>query len=897
MRTDGNHAQKVKKADFRKDPSHRVHFIQTPNDGSDIKEFEAFQSQIFNEGIDAMHAPCLLLACLVGFDAVTNDNDAESAYTACCSARQNAEHVRIEWESDKRIDARYLSVMSRVALGQVKKWPSFSEAKQQLVSFLRAETDAEETEDTLRAIWHDLLKKSLAWLQMVLPPVLFGHVSKISPLSALPTTTFARQISKLALKKETVPLSVEKSSIHNSYIRAFDAAMLGKPAEILNANSFLKKLLSAMTPQSNGSSAAKRSGVLENLQGLAAEIDKMDEVCALLYIFALNLVENGTRGKKDISPDTPKHYIGSFALDFHSAAIGFTLNGIDEVSYSKIYSQVLRSSEVIPPYKAAGLKAFHLFLRAWWNVPKLSAEITSVETSAQVAANVVWAHEIERVLGWILLLSESRFKSQLATSVLIASQVMTRVGELKSLRHKSLVKAIDGLVIEIAREIRDGSEKSTEGRRRLFIADSTAIEFIGRWTDRISQESNGNDASFELLFDGNSKIYYWMNRLLKEATGDETISIHTLRHSIATPQFEKILLDDDDPEVNPLDLLANEGGHVGGHITAKSYCHLFESGIRHHIDNALEDMAFNYGSVSKWSGYCQATLRQRVARSAAKGVPRSDVLWDAIHESVNTIVFPGFDNGIPLEEPENPLTTIPVNKLGFNEVVKLLQNLSSGCTISQASMRCDVPEELVQAILEEVGRFAERYGKPDANHCDLLILGKKALLDSSGLSLGVRPNFGRLKQHRWKLLSHAIANAELDFLQVAVDYWNRHLRKLHLDVRPGPGWDGFINLIATAKINSSLICLKYHNDQPHCEEINRALDLAQASLHRHLGCTVKQFPQPPRDGRPDIWLIIGSNSDTLQVRGSANSVDGLHCAFLAAHLLIQVGKRRKWDLE
>ena len=149
-----------------------------------------------------------------------------------------------------------------------------------------------------------------------------------------------------------------------------------------------------------------------------------------------------------------------------------------------------------------------------------------------------------------------------------------RIGELLVLRIGNVLDEGDHLVVEIARELRDGREKSHEGRRRVMVCDTTAMAIVRTWLARRAAELaidqdylfGQPDRPTELAHAG--KMYFWLNRLLKTVTGDENISLHSFRHTHASQRLAAMLLQDNDDEVNPLDRLANEMGHIGGHVTA-----------------------------------------------------------------------------------------------------------------------------------------------------------------------------------------------------------------------------------------------------------------------------------------------------------------------------------------
>ena len=349
---------------FRKDPSRRIHFIHSTHMGSALQRFESFQHRILHQGISLMDEASLVLACLTAFEALAIEGDIENAYAACKSAFQWEHAVRMDWQDGLNINARNLSGFTVLALKRVTAWPNYEEAKASVIKFLAKQIGNQHAQNSPTP-WADMLADGLSWSQLKLSPIFFGHVSKSAPLSALPRSALARKETRLALLVADLPASPETSVNQTAFIRALEAAVLGRKPSALTGALFLGKLTKALTPPTKGSIAYKRSKVLTNLHLLAAQVDDADEISALLYVFALDLVVTGTRRKSQLAPGTPHHYIQSIAEDIHSAAIGLSLHNIDVDAYAGIFQKLLGSAGNITPYKLAALKAFHQFLRAW----------------------------------------------------------------------------------------------------------------------------------------------------------------------------------------------------------------------------------------------------------------------------------------------------------------------------------------------------------------------------------------------------------------------------------------------------------------------------------------------------------------------------------------------------
>lgn len=880
---------------FISDPSRRMHFLHPQNLGSSTQQFEEFQAWLTSSGVQELKPASLTLACLIAFDGIANDTELQAAYAACPQASRFETAVRLDWKIGSRLDARHLSAWTTQALARVKEWEPYDLVRGHLVDALSARALTSCFASPAETIWEHLLTTAMGWLQIHLPAVLYGHVSGAAPLSALPRGALARAQTRQAMLPEVVDPATEDTLSTPVYERAFEAALLGRSASVRSGTAFIRQLLAALRSPAKGSNASKREEILRRLRSLAASLDAADETCAVLYAFSLDLVEHGTKRKKNLAPTTPSDYLNAFADDFHVALDGVRLYGISEATYAGVFRKLLKSGAATGPARIAALKAVHQFLRAWWQVPPLPTDLLQIEVESTVRANLVWPHEKERLRQWLADdARENRFVAQLGAALEIAGDAPVRIGELLVLRIGNLLDEGSHLVVEIARELRDGREKSREGRRRVMICDITAIAIVRTWLARRAAElATHEDYLFgepnrpsELAHSG--RMYFWLNRLLKTVTGDESISLHAFRHGYASQRLAIMLLQDNDDEVNPLDRLTNEVGHIGGHITAVHYCHIYDAGIRHAIDLALKRLQLDYAGTSAWTGVTPETLRQRASRATRRGASSAEVLRNSLTEAALRVSLPAINESIAMAIPANPLPSPQPHALTYAQVVGVLRETAAGLSTQQVALRHGVPEEQAIRILEAIGTFAERHGRTPALMLDALNHGVHALQEPSGSVLGTRAGFGRLSQRRWCQLTEVFGKIEVLRLQQATSYWERAVDGQHLAVRPGSEWDSFIWLLADSGINSSLMSMHWSSTEQRLNEISDTLARAQATVRYRLGASFAQVCRTHRHGRPPIWLVISSDGALRNTDGSANSITGLHCAFLAAWVWLRV---------
>ena len=676
----------------------------------------------------------------------------------------------------------------------------------------------------------------------------------------------------------------------------------------MGSGKFIRKIEACLTPPSSGSNSYKMKSIREALSSLTHDIDQMDEASALIYIFSLQLVENGTQRKEVLAPATPGHYVRSFASDFCILLDGNRLYDITEERYSKLFASLLSAGQSIASYRRAGLKAFHHFLRSWWHVPKLPAEMFGVESTTPVSANLIWPHEITLIENWLATLKEGRLALKISCALAIASHSMVRMRELFFLRILNVQIESSRVVIEIAREIRDGKEKTAEGRRRISVDDPGAVAVITAWHIRRISEAK-NDTTEYLFGDSDhpgslrciGKVYYWCNLLLKHVSGDQSVSLHTLRHSFASLQFAAILADRSELEVNPLDELANQAGHVGGHITAINYCHIFEAGIRLALDTPVALIKISYKSASLWSGASEQNLRQRVCRSDGIASNPSFKQWFTSRNPIDYSTFKAATASLAMEAPVSPLPTTFATEINVQAVAGILRDASCDLSTPEIALRRDLPECIVTQTLTILGRFADRHGVARLMQPDFPSLGLLALKDRTGSQLGITPDFSRLSQQRWQKLLAAIQREYEPTRQRAVEYWERALSGIHLEVQPGDGWEAMLKLLQASGLNASQFVIrspKKGSTDSSLSPLSQdpalmvALESAQAAARKVFGRSFTEIGHSPRGGRASIWLVISSDPKFVSKDGSANSMAGFHCVMLSTYVwqhLIKAG--------
>ena len=94
-------------------------------------------------------------------------------------------------------------------------------------------------------------------------------------------------------------------------------------------------------------------------------------------------------------------------------------------------------------------------------------------------------------------------------------------------------------------------------------------------------------------------------------------------------------------------------------------------------------------------------------------------------------------------------------------------------------------------------------------------------------------------------------------------------------------------------MHAGLFSLKYIEAAKGAAQLAETIKTANAAFKLEFGQSISLLPQKARAGRPAIWLSISSDPQLLQKNGSANSMSGLHCAMLAAHVWVELYQNLK----
>lgn len=848
---------------------------------------------------------------LITQEGVLHAQDLTLAYGALTSAFELQGRALIEWQSDGNLDRRELSVYSRLNLPKIQFFPNYEIA---LVRFLNA---AETT-----ALWPDgprdhrldtLLRDVLANACVACPPALFAHVVGESKFTPLPRTCLARAESGMALKmpKHEIP---QPHKSDRAFERSLEAAYLGKKSNEISDISFCMAIKQALTSPARGSVAARRALISDQLLDLDSKCEEVSVAANVMLAFSIELHEQGTKGHGRLDVDSPRAYFNSIFRPFLEKFGAVDLMKLTSEKYTELIKEV---GQACPDSKGrAALIALHLFMQSWDLTPNVPKGVFGDAHETRVKANRLWPLEIQCINQWLADAEKTRLIESVRCGFAIGCSVPIRIGELLWLRLEGIRIEETSVELDIAHLLSDPSLKSHESRRRLVITNPECVATISQWVQRRREEVSvatnfpgeptGALVCGYLFGDPNNpgKLFklgamsLLINRLLKAVTGDPSVGFHILRHTLASNFIQTALNQSisaaETSDRNPIDFWAAIMGHVTGQTGMENYAHEFEAALRLHLD---ADFAVHFQPNSKaiefWTQMNGTTFRKRRQRSALddRRLVGNRILQDKALE----VRLPKAHTGIELSLsciPIIPPDTMPVS---IRTVAAVLTDLSRGISRLVTQTRQDLSMSYVDKICIAVGLLSDRLtGRRTRSQSDAA-MGIESLLDPDGVKLGFKPRFRQLHQPRWSYLLESM-NSTVDkvMLEEGTNYWLENVHGQHLALVPNGRLIFLLRILNGSLLNLQLMQIHVNGSlsdlgQKKRDELVRLETIFEGCLGQPVVCVHKKNHR----GRPMFYLVISSSVqeriDTSR-QGAAQSISGLHCTFLAAHVASKINR-------
>lgn len=763
----------------------------------------------------------------------------------------------------------------------------------------------------------ELERDALCWWYQCLPAPLFAHQSGLQVLSALPRSALARLCRKLAVNYPAPEGQRDDEAdtdcgLTADLIDAADSSEGGDKSPVV-----LQLGIDLLTISRQEVDGITKRRWAQSLFDLRARAQTAGPITSLLLAWGLDLCEHGTVGQTNLARTTVQQYFKRAARPLFETLRLMSQN-FDDAQWQaqamrERYLGLMQAQSVgNKKTMASALTSFHSFLVEWLDIEPLETGLHEEVPVARVQAQVIWPHELDVVMNWLEQVEDVRVRNAVMIMLLVASECPARTNELLRLRIVNVHTGLDHrgacMEIEIARRAANGRLKTPAAQRRLVIHNETTIDLIERWVRRRADE--GAPRTAMLFGDPNddSRIHRGavvaslLNRLLKAATGEPDVRIHTLRHSCVSQRIGADLSSASVMDPNRHAVTAAETGHASAVSSFQSYFHRYEWNLRTGLDAALLELitvtSSQAGSHLKLK---PATLRQHAHRRAMN---LEEYTWWQLRQVPVTKSFADVAEPFQWQTPVMPKLPARVNStLTVALALSWLEELSARTREEVAGpevlgLRFGVAEESLAKMLPELMSVCHYLGRVSwprtlsAKSSPPADLGHALTMAKFDLARAYQRKFHKLED----FLSQEQA---LPVLREAWTSWQTCRRRGYIALDQSGEVLGLYRLLMEAKVDPRdlRICAQTSirdrgqmSAQEVAEDADRAMHKSQAvdDFLTVFGVRPRESSQSARADRPSTYLQWDDPRHREAPSSASSSCAGLDAWMIASKALLSM---------
>jgi integrase len=620
--------------------------------------------------------------------------------------------------------------------------------------------------------------------------------------------------------------------------------------------------------------------MLRELEELAPECELTGGWTCALWSWAVDLVVRGTNRTKPLSPHTIDPYTSLTLEPLLHALSEVHVDNAEMLDWPALYADIVESREVALTQRgkiAAALSAWHEFLVDSCAVAPLSRSLDPTEQPLIPRANVVWPHEQAWIFDNLVKnANEGRFHAHLAAVAAIAMSTAIRAEDIWHIHMFGVFPSEGTLTLHIDPLPFAGTGKSRNARRSIEVTEQQHRETLQCWHARRKDEGALDD---DLLFGDPSQGHRphrrgstlgTLNAWLKRATGDASLSLHTLRHSSLSFVRSGLV----SGEQRRLDEASARAGHGSTQMSLDHYVHLYELPLREALDALLASRPVNERQACAMSGLKPGCLRQRQHRNKQVDKDNVRIAWDAINAAAMAVVMTDASEGFAMQMPEPPVwrnlaTVTPSNLLIW------LQDLARGVPREVVTMRYDVSNEDWRTLRSGLLAWHRQRGRRTSR------LETWAAVTQM---IPFRAGFGDLNQRKYAPLVKAFRRTvDVSAVASALDCWVGQLRGDHIRLDPADSVRDLLIWMQRAGVIGQQIVV-CHEPEHGADALDAAAVAEEIFLRpvalRSIGA---------RSGRPPVYLMLRSlASSSRPCANAAMSILGLNALLFTAWLWLRL---------
>lgn len=727
--------------------------------------------------------PVRAVLCAVVFESVLTIQDLHALLVATPDRLRFRGGARVSWHSRSgdvgRVEMRCLSSRTELSLQQAGSdvdWAIAIQAAEQHLADIYPEQASHKKAPTLDQVLLD----SSAWHFFHIPKCLYSNLRGALTMPSLSDSVMDRLGSAYQSFDDSVidvgcvlPVAIHETDLvqEDAMDRLLDLPSNDSPRIPIKTINLLKSICS-VSSENGGvrlASHLAQASTKTKLTLAASLIQNEGWVAATLAAWTMHLLTFGSVRKQNPTVSTLSVYLSDL-LDPLAATL-VRINKppalMQQDDWTRLFESLAQSNS--ESSRSAALASLHVWaIRNFGCDPMPHVLFSKGGVPQGIRANVIRPYEQALALQRAATCSlDERVNAQCLTLLVLGCTGLFRIGELHTLTTDDVRQTPEGVRIELdpGRGFHGG--KSRSARRVVFLDEAEAVQHVLEFRDRREMESGFEPGAPTFLFgDPNQpkKLYRFghcvrlINDHLKDCTGDDSVSFHTLRHTRASDRCFKLLTEPSQASaIAPLHLLMHEIGHASAATLWNTYFHFPEFALRAAVDRVDAVKQIRSTEAGLWLGELPSTLRQQ--RHRVSDELASDFYLRLLNHKVFGPQDASYHLGRPFSLPrvKGPFATAPV-PVEYQWVMTALNAIALGLEPTAICSRLScTPAVLKQLCLAT--RNALRVLRSNRH-----ARGSTQLLDAADVDHGVRWVRTHLHDLNWSFPSrstsalHALRN-------------------------------------------------------------------------------------------------------------------------------------------
>lgn len=849
----------------------RVQLFPLSSAGAAIARFGRFRRAVAALDLVPIDSAAMPLACLIGFDIVCERGSLPAAYAAASTMRHWRGRPFLDWQdAGGTLYRRFVSPLTAIAIAAQPDLPPLPAAmlalRDALASRGLCRADAEPADSVA-----ELQADAGAWAVHHLPGYLASHVIGVAPLACVPRSTLAREESGLAL------VAAQPDVAETDSIDPWTGGAVA-PLRPRSASGLRKALRDVFAVEDGVAEHVRRRRVLARLDQLRASTGIRELPMRLVLDFASDLVARGTPQTEPLALVTAADYLTHVIAGLLAELPALLAAPGDADGWRRAYARISDGVHPGARHKAsAALSAFHAFAVATVDAPPLRGPaVRGVSVEPPPRANLVWPHEIDWIRGQLEQRDGDRLVGQVRAVLELVWATGARIGDAWSLLMEG-VRDAEPHRLTVAFDPLPSSDrqKTPAAIRDLSIRDPVATQVLRAWhRRRVREGAHPRDLLFgdphaprRICREGETAAL--LSTLLKAATGDRDVSIHTLRHSRVTFDLMEVTAGvDADRRAEQISAAI---GHASSATTHHHYDHGHDLGLRRLLDHLERRIDLPERAASGWLDVRPGTLRKRWSRAR---VAASEWIWTALADRRTRLPIRSVVSDVRLGIPAPVDLHAAERRATVNDVLRILGDVLAGHSPASVALRTDLPEPIVRRVLHcalsLAGRAvidAELDGRPDL----LLAFALKAARPFVDLGAARQPKLQPLLAYfAERTVPQEPGEPDLRAVCAA---WRSCLVGRYVSLESQVAAVVLLRFLAAAGIGAQSVIVRL---APSASEGHDHLaDQLRERCLAALGAMPRIERCAPRRGRPPAYLLLGADRKSPAASREADS-GGLH---------------------